>query len=104
MCDCDCERPEVYREETPRARKPHRCCECRRVINPGEQYHVAFGVWNGDPRRFKWCAQCHALRVTLDESGGCACFGELLDVAYETGIACPVAWRAYLIEEAAEAR
>lgn len=105
MCDCDCDRPEIGRYTTPLARKKHVCCECHQTIKPGERYHSYFGVWDGYAETFKWCAQCQALHETLREAGLCACIGgELFEVAFETNIACPVAWRADLIEDMAEAR
>lgn len=39
--------PEFYTETRVRARKPHRCCETKRVINPGEMYWRIVGKWDG---------------------------------------------------------
>ncbi len=65
MCDCDYEQPAVYGLEQPRARKPHTCCECRGVIQPGEVYNRHHGIWDGSASTFKICVDCEALRNAL---------------------------------------
>lgn len=98
MCDCDCEHPKVYEQSSPVARKPHRCCECRRIIKPGERYHSFFGVYSWSAERYKWCENCQSLRQTLEEAGHCACFTELHEVAAEERVASHVSWRTELEE------
>jgi len=66
-CDCsvdsyDFETPDFFREETPKARKPYKCCECREEIKPGQKYHKAVGVWGGEFQTWRTCAPCHAIR------------------------------------------
>lgn len=58
-------------DERPRAKRQHRCSECRRTIDPGERYlrerYVADGVF----RVHKTCAHCEVARAWLqDECGG----------------------------------
>lgn len=49
-------------ERNVRARKPHRCGECSRTIQPGETYQRAAGCWWGDFWHMVTCAHCAALR------------------------------------------
>jgi len=39
---------EFYNSETRRARKQHKCCECRRSIAPGDEYTVSSGKYEGE--------------------------------------------------------
>jgi hypothetical protein len=56
------EMPSAIIQTTPRARKEHKCCECRGIIHPGEKYHRTWGVWNAEVSTFKTCNECEALR------------------------------------------
>lgn len=48
MCDYDDgERPDVWRESTHRARKQHRCDECRMPIVVGTVYVRCVGMYDG---------------------------------------------------------
>lgn len=42
--------------------KPRRCCECRRVISPGEQYERVWGVWEAEKVTHATCQECHEIR------------------------------------------
>lgn len=77
MCDCDCEPPDFYEEVMFRARKQHKCCECRLPILPGEYYHYAAGKWDGDFMAFKTCLACKVIWTSCVQLGSCQCFGEL---------------------------
>jgi hypothetical protein len=64
---CDCSNdggtpPELYNEEYPTARKEHKCCECGGVIKPGQKYHKAKGMWEGEFRTYKTCMPCNNIR------------------------------------------
>lgn len=61
-----CEYPEYARRVQRRARKTHRCCECRGQIDRGEKYTYVFGVWSGDAMTFKTCSDCNQLRFEYD--------------------------------------
>ena len=62
-CVCDYyESPTVYSLTKPVARQVHKCTECGRAINPGDQYEKVFGVWDGDAGTHKTCARCVAMR------------------------------------------
>jgi hypothetical protein len=65
MC---CELPQCITEAKPVARKQHRCCECQRAIEKGEQYSRVSGIWDCQPARFKTCLDCKALRTEADEN------------------------------------
>jgi hypothetical protein len=56
------EAPSCYTASTPTARKPHKCCECRGLITPGEKYHRFSGIWDGEADTYKTCADCQKLR------------------------------------------
>jgi hypothetical protein len=60
------EMPSCYGHEERKARKAHKCCECRGTIPPGEVYHYHHGVWVGEARDYKVCADCEALRAECD--------------------------------------
>lgn len=54
-----------------KARKPHKCQECHRVIEPGETYEVDAYVFEGDFTAHKTCSHCHVARNWLQsECGG----------------------------------
>lgn len=76
-----CELPTVYGCDKPKARKAHRCCDCRGSINVGETYHRHHGIWDGRASTFKVCADCEALRAEVDKGErdpeSCTAFGEL---------------------------
>ena len=81
--------PDAYVHAVVKARKTHRCYECRGDIKAGEQYHRHSGIWEGEPGRFKVCADCEALRseVDADNEGGAedqVYFGELLEHILES--------------------
>lgn len=85
MCSCDfTDPPSCLTTETRRAKKEHTCCECWRLISPGDRYEHASGVWDGRPDSFKTCARCVGLRAAhLDaeqaSDGDCRpVFGALL--------------------------
>lgn len=58
-------------EANPRARIAHRCKECGRTIEPGEQYHADRFIWDGKLHNHKTCAHCMVARGWLwNECGG----------------------------------
>jgi hypothetical protein len=90
MCDCG-DGPETYRETRPRARKPHKCCECGRTIQPGEIYRLLWGVWEGRPETYKTCSACQDLDAWAHDQSDCFCptLGDLrqhvIDMVHESG-------------------
>lgn len=61
-----CEMPAAYLHRMSRARKEHKCCECRGIISVGELYHVHSGIWDGTPERYKVCEDCERLRDSIN--------------------------------------
>lgn len=55
----------VIADETPRARIPHQCSQCYRMIRVGEQYHRQRSIYDGEPQVIKTCAQCERLVMDL---------------------------------------
>ena len=49
-------------ESTPTARKVHTCNECSGDINPGHQYQLTSGCWDGGFESFKTCKPCAETR------------------------------------------
>lgn len=77
-----CDLPTLYSEREVRARKQHRCCECRVSIKPGDTYNRADGLWDGSFHVLKTCPPCAEARSWLwdrlsrsDECG--PAFGDL---------------------------
>jgi hypothetical protein len=84
--------PQCYTQKIVTARKYHKCCECRRLIEPGHQYEVYSGIWEDEPHRFKTCLMCCKIKDNMtkkhdfhdyygDEG---LCFSQLSEAVYET--------------------
>lgn len=73
-CACDIDSgdggswPAVFNRSDRRARCTHKCYECGRTINPGERYTVESGLWDGEWRTFKTCADCLSVRESMFSS------------------------------------
>lgn len=66
MCSCDSsDGPDAWQETTRKARKPHRCYECRKTIQPGEVYSYVSGIWEA-PDSFHFCLGCRLLSRAHD--------------------------------------
>lgn len=50
-----------YAHTYPKARKPHRCEDCGRTIDPGETYRRGAGIDGGTAWTWKECAHCCTL-------------------------------------------
>lgn len=54
----------IHDEVERRAQKPHRCCECRTVINPGNRY-ISVSILDEDGwGHYKQCVECNMVMVT----------------------------------------
>lgn len=71
MCDCSTEYAEFFSSTKRRARKEHKCGECRDVIRKGELYIRYFGVFEGDPFCGVECMCCSDWRSALAERADC---------------------------------
>lgn len=59
--DCD-GHAEFSNTETPKARKPHKCGECERLIAVGEIYERTSGKFDGEIYTDKTCLECADIR------------------------------------------
>lgn len=73
--DYDSGANDFYHTQYPTARKPHRCCECRGTIQPGERYERVSGKSDGDVWTVKSCGRCAEIRDAF--VCGAWVFGEL---------------------------
>ena len=91
MCSCDNDGPSVMWESKPKAKKRHKCSECRGWIEPGEVYWRVRGVWDGEPRTFFMCVDCNEMLSWAGDGAYCFCwsFGsvhtDVLDFVGESG-------------------
>lgn len=56
---------EFEKIEDRTAKKQHKCCECKRIIEIGEQYENYSGKWNGNFDYFKTCSDCLSVRKSF---------------------------------------
>lgn len=92
MCECDFEMPDVFHQKNVKAKKFHRCDECRGWIEPGESYLNSFGIWDGSARTYKTCSDCREFADWAEEQHGddiCYAFGNMVtdigDCLHEMG-------------------
>jgi hypothetical protein len=88
MCSCDGgEPPRVYSAKRLKARKQHRCCECRENILVGETYELASGLYDSSWSNFKTCNQCLAVRerAIVEIPDFCIYHGGLHDELFDCG-------------------
>lgn len=91
MCSCDGDGPSASWESRPKAKKRHKCCECRGWIEPGETYWRVRGIWNGEAKTFLMCGDCEDLKEWAGDGADCFCwsFGnvhtDVLDFVGESG-------------------
>ncbi len=64
-----------YDEAVVKARKPHKCYECRRLIEKGERYERASGLWEGSWETYHFCLQCS--EISREFTTGAREFGNL---------------------------
>jgi hypothetical protein len=71
--------PEFFTDSTQKARKAHKCLECRRVIEVGETYRRYFGVYEGSGFSGKICQHCEVPAAWLSENCGGYMFEAILE-------------------------
>ncbi len=80
-CTCeDGEHFDMLSEKDVRARKPHRCYECGKVIEPGQTYHCIVGVCAGEMVTMHTCRFCVRVRADLADMGYCVLYGGLWEL------------------------
>jgi len=80
---CDAEEPKCFQVITRKARKEHKCCECRKIISKGESYQYCSGIWD-DPQSYKTCSSCVEVRDNYDNTNSCIPpFGSLSEYVQE---------------------
>jgi hypothetical protein len=91
---CDYDPAEFYSATIRKARKQHKCFECRGFIEPGEQFEYVAGCWDGNFDYFKTCCRCVDLRTWVKNNIPCVCWahGNLHDDLLENVRA--ASWRA----------
>lgn len=84
-CYCDYDPPSVWSLAIHKARKAHKCCECRKPIAPGERYEYVWGIWDGSAGTYKTCERCLDLRQWVRNSVPCFCwyYGDMVENAME---------------------
>ena len=75
--DYDGDLPVLFTSVKRKARKQHKCCECKRQIEAGETYLVEEGKWDGEFETFKTCSDCLSIRETFFGYG--FILGEILE-------------------------
>jgi hypothetical protein len=64
-----CEFPEFYSESLPKAKKPHRCCECAAPIEVGEKHLYYRGKWDGEFDTGRQHMLCREVCMELNRPG-----------------------------------
>lgn len=91
MCSCDGDGPSAFWESRPKAKQRHKCCECSGWIEPGETYWRVRGIWDGESRTYKMCADCDALLSWCGDDADCFCWSfqcvhqDVVDYVGESG-------------------
>lgn len=87
MCTCDnYDPPAFYAASVVRARKQHKCCECRTEIKIGEKHEKATGKWEGKIATYRTCLKCKELwqRVSSEVPDICMAHSALNDEIYNS--------------------
>lgn len=52
----------LLKDQVVKAAKQHKCCECGRSIEKGEEYELVVGKWDGGLSTYKTCLICCEVR------------------------------------------
>lgn len=86
MSDCDCEIPDLYNAKIVKVRKPHKCVECRTMIEKGEKAEKADSLYDGEFRTYYTCESCLELITHLRQNGvDLCCYSDLSEALREEG-------------------
>lgn len=72
-CYCDYEPSTVWDERIVRARKQHRCCECRGAIRVGESHSRIGSLFDGRWQTYRMCGDCKVTICDLGKISGDGC-------------------------------
>lgn len=76
--------PALYNSRIVRVRKPHKCVECRAVIQPGQQAEKIDALYSEGFSTFYTCLDCVELIAYLrTQKIELCCHGELGEIIYE---------------------
>jgi hypothetical protein len=59
----------VLSRSLPKARKPHKCHECKELIEPGERYERVSTLYDGNFDEHKTCLGCISIRDEFFKDG-----------------------------------
>ena len=77
--------PQAFCETKRKAKKEHKCCECKEIISKGEIYIYSSGIWDGEPNSYKTCLTCESVRNEyIKSTGEIVCFGYLGEAISDT--------------------
>lgn len=80
---------QAYGCEVRKARRAHKCCECRGAIAIGEEYHYHHGIFDGAGVSFKRCVDCENLaneiNATCDRPEEGVAFESLDESVFNSG-------------------
>jgi hypothetical protein len=80
MCNIDdAERVFILQESTRKARRAHKCDECRRDIEVGEAYQYEFGKLDSDAVAYRTCRHCLVGRAWLSTNCGGWVYGSVIE-------------------------
>ena len=87
MCDCDYNPPTLFIQSERKARKEHKCCECKSKIVKGETYVYTVGVWDHEFDSFKQCLACCELSARIENELECPpCYGQLISAMQDSDL------------------
>lgn len=81
-CVCDYDAPLFHSIRVVKAKKQHKCYECRALIFPGEKYKYTVGRWDGSGvDTFRTCQNCSDLEQWVRNNVPCVCWthGNMLE-------------------------
>jgi predicted RNA-binding Zn-ribbon protein involved in translation (DUF1610 family) len=77
-----------WNSQRRKAKKPHTCIYCGRVIQPGEKYSHESGVSEGEFQHYNLCTRCRWVINEFDSDGDY--ISDLLDTAFNNDfLRCP---------------
>ncbi len=72
--------PKCMIQKIIKARKEHKCCECRTSILPKQDYSYTSGIWDDGPLSFRQCLNCHNIfqaAISASDYNEAPCYEDL---------------------------